>query len=258
MTIQQTRTDHFKSLWSENLWGKWGAAVWGMLGIFIFFRDEIWQPDPENQWKLINLFPDFSLTVWLGISLFILLAWLYEASYRVSAKINARLSIYEAAPSIEIIFDARNRQKRYWSLNTVRKEDNTISSQEYLYSIAIRNTGTRTLRAVQVVSELTGELKNSPSVGSFLLTGNNKEDLHPGDVRFVAVLRWPYPAIQPGMPAFESAKWGYGKVKVSVSAVDMQVVVRTFDFDYTQEPMMFDPHEKDGPHSVIDPSTINH
>lgn len=258
MTIKQNRIDHFKSLWSENLWGKWGTAVWGILGIFIFVRDEIWQPDLENKWKLINLVPEFSLTVWLILSLIILLFWIYEASYRTLVKLNARLSSYEAASPLEIFFDAQNRQKRYWSLNTVRKEDNTISSQEYLYSVAIRNTGTRTLRDVQVVSELTGELKNSPSVGAFLLTGNNKEDLHPGDVRFVAVLRWPYPAIQPGMLAFESAKWGYGKVKVSVSAVDMQVVVRTFDFDYTQEPMMFDPHDKGGAHSVIDPSTINH
>lgn len=241
MTIQQTRKDHLKSLWAEQLWGKWVGAAWFVLTIFLLVRDEFWRPDSESDWKLISLIPHWSLTNWTAITLALVLAWVYESSYRASVKANARLSIYEAPSPIEIIFDATNRQKRFWSLDAVMTPDKTVSHQQYRYAIAIRNTGGRTLRDVQVVSELTGELRSSPSAGQFDMMRTPKTDLHPGNERFVTVFNWPYPAIQAGMLADASAKWGYGKLKVSVSAADIREVTRTFDFDYTKEPMLFDP-----------------
>lgn len=240
MTIPQTRKDHLKSLWAEGLWGKWVGLAWFLLSAFPFVRDEFWRPDDENRWKLINLVPHWSLAIWATITLALLLAWLYESSYRSSAKAKARLSIYEAPTPVEIIFDTSNRQRRFWSIEAVMKPDNTVSHNYYRYSVAIRNTGGRTLRDVQVVSELTGELRHSPSAGQFDMTKAQKTDLHPGDERLVTIFIWPYPAIQPGMPAGASAKGWYGGVKVSVSAMDTPVVTRTFDFDYTKEPMLFD------------------
>ncbi|CAH2804846.1 MAG: hypothetical protein CPDRYMAC_5884 [uncultured Paraburkholderia sp.] len=73
------------------------------------------------------------------------------------------------------------------------------------------------------------------------MTKVQQTDLHPGDEQLVTIFTWPYPAIQPKMAAGTSAKGWYGGVKVSVSATDMPVVTRTFDFDYTKEPMLFDP-----------------
>lgn len=241
MTIKQTRKDHLKSLWAEGLWGKWVGLVWFVLTTFPFVRDEFWRPTDESRWKLIGLVPHWPLPIWATITLALLLVWVYEASYQSSTKDKARLSIYEAPSPIEIIFDTTNRQHRFWSIETVMKSDNTVSHNYYRYSVAIRNTGGHTLRDVQVVCELTGELRNSPSAGQFEITKERNTDLHPGDERFVTVFTWAYPAIQPGMLAGASAKWGYGNVKVSVSATDMRVVTRTFDFDFTKEPMLFDP-----------------
>ncbi|PLZ01142.1 hypothetical protein CY652_17830 [Burkholderia sp. WAC0059] len=253
MTIQQTRKDHLKSLWAEGIWGKWVGLAWFVLTAFPFVRDEFWRPDDENRWKLINLVPHWSLPMWSAVTLALLLAWVYEASYRSSVKDKARLSTYEALSPIEIIFDTTNRQRRFWSLETVTKPDNTVSHNYYRYAVAIHNTGGRTLRDVQVVSELTGELRHSPSAGQFEMTKTQQTDLHPGDERLVTIFTWPYPAIQPGMAAGTSAKDWYGGVKVSVSATDMPVVTRTFDFDYTKEPMLFDPL----PDGQNDPDAFN-
>lgn len=241
MTIQQTRKDYLKSLWAEGLWGKWVGLAWFVLTAFPFVRDEFWRPGDENRWKLINLVPHWSLPMWSAVTLALLLAWVYEAAYRSSVKDKTRLSIYEAPSPIEIIFDTTNRQRRFWSIEAVMKPDNTVSHNYYRYAVAIRNTGGRTLRDVQVVSELTGELRHSPSAGQFEMTKALKTNLHPGDERLVTIFTWPYPAIQPGMLAGASAKGWYGGVKISVSATDMSVVTRTFDFDYTKEPMLFDP-----------------
>jgi hypothetical protein len=243
MTIHQTRKDHVKSLWAEGLWGKWIGLAWFALTAFPFARDEFWRPVEvdESRWKLIRLVPHWPLPTWAAITLVLLLAWVYEASYRSSAKDKARLSIYEAPSPIEIVFDTHNRQRRFWSIEAAMKPDNTVSHNYYRYAVAIRNTGGRTLRDVQVVSELTGELRHSPSAGQFEMTKAQKTDLHPGDERLVTVLNWPYPAIQPGMLAGASGKWGYGKVRVSVSATDIRVVERIFDFDHSKEPMLFDP-----------------
>lgn len=253
MTIHQTRTEHLKSLWAEGLWGKWLGLAWFVLTTFPFVRDEFWRPGDDSRWKLINLFPHWTLSTWATMTLTLLLAWVYEASYRSSAKDKARLLIYEAPSPIEIIFDTTNRQRRFWSVETVMKPDNTVSHNYYRYAVAIRNTGGRTLRDVEVVSELTGELKNGPSVGQFEMMKEQRSDLNPGDERFVTVFNWPYPAIQAGMLAGASAKRGYGGVKVSVSATDMRAVVRTFDFDFTKEPMLFDPL----PDGQSDPDAFN-
>lgn len=241
MMILKTRKDHLKSLWAEQLWEKWVGLAGFVLTMFLLVRDEFWRPDAESSWKLISLIPHWSLTTWATITLALLLAWVFEASYRASAKDKVRLSIYEAPSPIEIIFDSTNRQGRFWSIDTVTKPDGTVSHHCCRYAVAIRNNGGRTLRDVQVVSELTGVLRNSPSAGQFDMTKTEKTDLHPGAERLVTIFTWPYPAIQAGMLADASAKEGYGKVKVSVSATDMSVVARSFDFDFTKEPMLFNP-----------------
>jgi hypothetical protein len=240
MAIEQTRKSHLKSLWAEGLWGKWVGLAWFAATTFPFVRDEFWRPPDESRWKLINLVPHWSFLIWVTVTLALLLVWLYEASYRSSAKDRARLSIYEAPSPIEIIFDTTNRQRRFWAIEAAMRPDQTVSHNYYRYSVAIRNTSGRTLQNVRVVCELTGELTNRPSAGQFEMTNEPNTDLHPGDERFVTIFTWPYPAIQPGMLAGTSAKWGYGEVKISVSATDMRVVTRSFDFDFTKEPMLFD------------------
>jgi hypothetical protein len=221
---------------------------------FPFFRDEFWQPGDETRWKVVNLIPHWSVQTWASITLALLLAWVFEASYRSSAKDKVRLSIYETPSPIKIIFDSNNPQRRYWSVQSVAGPDGSISHNYYRYSVAVRNTGGHTLRDVQVVSELTGQLSHSPSAGQFEMTETTTEDLHPGDERLVTVFTWPYPAIQPGMLAGRSAKGWYGGVKLSVSATDMPLVTRSFDFDYTREPMLFDPL----PDGQSDPDVFNH
>ena len=145
MTTQPTRKAHLKTLWAEGLWGKWVGLAWFLLTAFPFARDEFWRPANESHWKLINLIPHWPLQTWANVTLGLLLVWVYEASYRSSAKDKARLSIYEVPSPIEIVFDVDNRQRRYWSLESAMKPDNTVSHNYYRYAVAIRNTGRRTL-----------------------------------------------------------------------------------------------------------------
>lgn len=239
MTYPLSRQDHLKLLWAQKFLGKLITGTWAGIGVLLFIRDELWLPDSENQWRIAYLTSYLSLTNWFIIALVLVIFWVFESSYQYSKITSERLKVYEAESPIEVIFDTNNQQKRFWSIVPVVAADKTISHRQYQYSIAIKNNGVRTLRDVQVVSELTGELEGSPSFAKFELSGSKKTDLHPGEMQFVTIFNWPYPAIQAGMLADESAEWGYGKLKISVSATDMRVITRIFNFDYTKEPMLF-------------------
>lgn len=240
MARDTNRISYLKSLWEEGLWGKWITAACLVWSLFAFGRDELLLFGPESNWKLISLVPQISISTWATFTLVLLLAWIFEASYRLSLKDKARLANYEAPSPIDIVFDATNRQSRYWSLESSKNSDGTVS-QYHRYSIAVKNTGSRTLNDVQVTWEMTGELSNRPSLGKPQIPQHDKFVLHPGDLRFVDVFYWPHPRIQAGMLANESAQWGYGKLKVSVSATDTKVVSREFAFDFTKDPMLSDP-----------------
>ena len=81
----------------------------------------------------------------------------------------------------------------------------------------------------------------------FKINGTTEQDLHPDEGRYIAVLRWWYPARQAGLAAGPSARELYGPLKIAVNAVDTPPSTRIFSFDYDRQPMIFDDEQEDAP-----------
>lgn len=235
------RAGHLVALWQEGLWGTWLAGAWSFMTIFTTMRDEFFRPGDDSKWKIINLIPHLAPTIWVIGILIILFVWSFEASFRAAKKDKERLAVFELESPIEIIFDPKNPQRRFWSIESVIKPDGTVSHNYSQYRVELKNTSARTVHNVQVVSEPTGSLSSRPGPGTFDLTKETVTTLHPGETKLVSVLHWPYSPVQAGMLWGPSAREGYGGLKITVSAADTPIRVHVFDFDYGRVPMLSEP-----------------
>lgn len=232
------RIAYLKRLWPELK--RWHIYVAGVFGVFTFIRDELLPSNLSSGFRLVDLVLLLPTTTFLSIILLLLLIGFFEAAFRVHEQDRERLITNKISSPLEVIFDPSNPRQRFWSIARKPSADASTTYSYYRYSVLLRNRGMHTLRDVKVIAELTGKLRNSPSFGTFEISNDSKTDLHPGEERFVEVFHWPYPAIQAGMLAGNSAKWGYGDLKVSVSATDTPVLISHFHVDYTQEPMLYE------------------
>lgn len=71
---------------SERVLGGWLETVWLLIGILVFFRDDIVVPHNEGAWKVANMIPHISLAWWIAGSFVILAMWAFEASFRLQRK----------------------------------------------------------------------------------------------------------------------------------------------------------------------------
>ena len=81
-----SRVAYLQSLWRQGLWGQWVVAFYSAAGLFVFVRDDFWRPSDEEKWALINLIPSLTFSQWMAGALLIVLAWLFEASYRIQVQ----------------------------------------------------------------------------------------------------------------------------------------------------------------------------
>jgi hypothetical protein len=142
--------------------------------------------------------------------------------------------------SIEIIFDPTNPAKRFWSFESPQDEQGNRKPGIFLeYRVDIKNNSSNTIKNVSVTVEHIGRLPLRPVDMIFDKIRKTSCDLKPGCAELVPVIRWPHPKIQAGMLAGPSAL-EYGPVRITASADDVPPTVRTFQFDYQAEPMLFD------------------
>jgi hypothetical protein len=141
---------------------------------------------------------------------------------------------------LEILFDPTNPGKRYWSIETLKGENGkTVPIWEY--RVVLRNnSSSETLRVVRASVETLGSFPKRQEFALFEITKTPVMDLHPKDEKFIIVLRWWYPARQVGLFAGQSALEAYGPLKIVVNAEGKLPVIRTFQFDYDKEPMIFE------------------
>ncbi len=94
------------ALWQEGLWRKWLGAIYALATLFVFVRDEIWRPNSVEQWRVINMIPHLSLAWWI-IGLVILCLWTFEASFKMTTRLEEKVKNFEAAlaPQLAILFE---------------------------------------------------------------------------------------------------------------------------------------------------------
>jgi hypothetical protein len=79
----QSRCTFAHALWKAGRWGKWVSAGWLFVGICLAVRDEIIMPKDLDKWRIGRMIPHLPLS-WLVIALCIVVAWLFEGSFRLS------------------------------------------------------------------------------------------------------------------------------------------------------------------------------
>jgi hypothetical protein len=149
--------------------------------------------------------------------------------------------ITKLAPSpLEIIFDTSNPAKRFWSMESPKDESGLPKPGVFWeYRVEVKNNSQRTIRNVSVTIEHLGQCPLRPRDQIFDKINKISCDLKPGCSELVPVVRWPIPKIQAGMLAGLSAL-EYGPIKIIASGDDSKPSVRTFNFDYQTEQMLFD------------------
>ena len=152
-------------------------------------------------------------------------------------ELNAKQSRTGESP-LEIIFDARNPSRRFWSMESVSDGSGQATGKAvWEYRVEIKNNSPQTLRDVLVTREHLGRMAIRPIEVVFDRTKSNFCDLNPYTSELVKVLSWPIPIKQPGMLSSETAL-EYGPIKLVASAADTLPAIKHFEFDYQKEPML--------------------
>jgi len=138
--------------------------------------------------------------------------------------------------ALEILFDPANPGRRFWTLESVKREDGS-RAPVWEYRIDVRNVSQRTLRNVKVTAELVGIVGNRPKDVYFDKTGTRVADINPGCSELVRVLWWPHPPRQAGMLV---GRTGYGPLIITASAEDVPATKKRFEFDYDKAPMIWE------------------
>jgi pyrimidine deaminase RibD-like protein len=143
-----------------------------------------------------------------------------------------------AESPLEIIFDAQNPSRRFWSMESVRDGSGQATGKPvWEYRVEIKNNSSQSLRDVLVTREHLGRMPIRPTEVVFDRTGKNFCDINPHASELVKVLGWPIPIKQPGMLSSETAL-EYGPIKLVASAADTLPAIKYFEFDYQKTPML--------------------
>jgi hypothetical protein len=104
-----TRRRHFVNLWAEGLWGKVGGVLWGLYGILRAVRSELPKQEDQAKYQVVRLM-DTALSIsfpwWCVVTLALLLAWVFEASFRLHRKnqeLIDRLRAKSEIPDLDVV-----------------------------------------------------------------------------------------------------------------------------------------------------------
>ena len=89
MAGQHTRRTHIYFLWSEGIWGRWFGGLWLLYGILAAIKTEVLTPEQQEKWQVIKMAePLLSIPIawWIAGSCMLIVAWIFEASFRLQTK----------------------------------------------------------------------------------------------------------------------------------------------------------------------------
>jgi hypothetical protein len=160
--------------------------------------------------------------------------WKVEREARTLAEAKLKKALEGRSP-LRIIFDTKNPDKKFWSLEPMKDEaDKQVAGSFWEYRAMIRNDSPRTVRNVKVVVEAIGAMPTRPEF--FDLNKKPIIDLNPNEETLAVIRRWPYPSRFAGMACGVDV---YGPVKMVVSADDVLPTIAVFHFDPERTPMIF-------------------
>ena len=130
---------------------------------------------------------------------------------------------------LEIIFDPKNPNKRFWSL------ENSPKPVHWEYRMEIQNLSNKTIRNARVTSALNGVSPKLPKQQQFDINKKETRDIHPGEKVLIPIFMWTEPKIQAGMLADGSV---YGPLQVTVNADDTKTITKFFYVNYQTDQML--------------------
>jgi hypothetical protein len=95
----------------------------------------------------------------------------------------------EGLPALAIIFDAKNTNNRFWSIETARdKEGKQISGESYWeYRTIVKNISHKTIKNVKVIVEAIGPSPTRPEQSVFDIDRKPIRDMAPEEEAFVII-----------------------------------------------------------------------
>lgn len=103
------RTRYLVNLWAEGLWGKVWNVLWWLYGILRAIRSELPKQEDQTKYQVVRLM-DTALSIswpwWCVVALTLLLAWVFEASFRLYRKhrnLIDRLQAKSEIPDLDVV-----------------------------------------------------------------------------------------------------------------------------------------------------------
>ena len=77
------RWKYCKDLWKQSKWGKGISLIWLLVSVFSLVRDEFFMPNDVKTWRVINMIPHLSLSLWIIVFALIVVIGIFESSFRL-------------------------------------------------------------------------------------------------------------------------------------------------------------------------------
>lgn len=226
------------------MWGRWIGGLYALASLFIFIRDDWWQPANDSKWKIVAMIPHFTWEEWALGGLIIALFWVFEASYRVHERSKTRIDELERLTSspLEIIFDPSNPAQRFWKRTLAKdKDSNILAITLWEYRVGIRNKSGKTVRNVRVSIESLGLMPVDPRDVGFLKDSKECRDISPSYTEFVPVW-WVWPP-QPGDAWGPTATAFHGPIRIIARGDDIAPSEALFDYRPEETPVLVMRHQ---------------
>ena len=103
-----SRFGYLRILWAQRVWTRWAGTIWAIIGLAVFFRDEL-LPARWQGMKLPALVGFLSWQWWAIIFLLIVIIGLFEPSYRAyeSESRARRAAEAKSTPEIDILVSGK-------------------------------------------------------------------------------------------------------------------------------------------------------
>lgn len=144
---------------------------------------------------------------------------------------------HSASPLL-IIFDHRNSNRRFWSIEPMRDETGKqIQGSYWEYRAIVKNSSASTVRNVRVLVETTGPMPTRPQQSVFDIDRKSVRDLAPQEEALAVIRVWYNPPLVAGMVCGDDM---YGPVKMIVHGDDVQPRTKLFHFNPERTPMVWE------------------
>jgi hypothetical protein len=137
-----------------------------------------------------------------------------------------------------ILFDLKNHNRKFWSLEPLRDQTGKQTPGSYWeYRAIVKNSSDRTVRNVKVLVETMGPLATRPQQSVFDIDRKAVRDLAPDEEALAVIRTWYHPPIVQGMVCGDDM---YGPIKMIAYGDNIQPKTKLFHFNPEKTPMIWE------------------